>query len=370
MSSATFVKTTYAQPGAEAPARSRTSAARILVISLLATGLGFAGAHAAAGPPLTIEEVITAAGFDDQQRSDLLAGKIVTADFDEGSDKEMSILVALKAPLSLPEMREAWRNIRVLDADQDLLSMGRIDLDQDPAEALAGIELTADEGDEIRGLLGVKPGSDFNLSAAEIARFVALAERFSSRGCERDAVCRSAINDTYRSVLAERLAAYREGGLEAVATYARGGGKVANPADEMRLAAAQMPLLRKHAPEIYQAWLDYPRAQPEGSRHQFLWLKRIAEGRPTFVLTHRAIYETYDAIFSAERHFYVGQSYNSLQMAAYTAALGPESIYLLLNRTSTDRVAGFGTSAKKAVGRSMVRKALVGTFERLLESVK
>ena len=103
---------------------------RSMMISVLVTGLGFAGAHAATTPPLTIEEVISAVGFDEQQRSDLLAGKIVTRNFDEGSDKEMSILVALKAPLSLPRVLEAMREARVLDFDEDLLAVGRIDVDE------------------------------------------------------------------------------------------------------------------------------------------------------------------------------------------------------------------------------------------------
>ena len=343
---------------------------RRLMISALAACLGLAGTHAATGQPLTIEEVISAAGFDDQQRADLLAGKIVTGDFDEGSDKEMSILVALKAPLSLPQVLVAMRELRVLDFDEDLIAVGRIGVDQDVSEALAGVEFTADEGNEIGRLLDVEPGSDFNLSEGEIARFATLTERFSSRGCDRDAACRSAVNETYRLVLAERLAAYREGGLEAIATYSRARGKVADPGEELRLAAAQMPLVRKHAPEIYQAWLQYPRQQPEGSQHQFLWLKRELEGRPTFILSHRAIYQTDEAVFSAERHIYVGQFYNSLQMASYTTALGSESFYFLLNRTSTDLVAGFGSGAKKVIGRSKVRKALVGTFEKLLADLE
>ncbi len=335
------------------------------VITILAAVLGSAGAYGGA-PPLTLDEVISASGFDQQQQKDLQAGKIVTRDFDEGSDKEMSILVALKAPMAFSEMPEAWRQVRALDADEDLLAVGRIGVDQDATEALAKVGFSAEEGDEIRDLLKVKPGSDFNLSSAEMARFTTLAKGLSSGGCERDAACRSAVNETLRAVLAQRLDAYRKGGVSAVAPYARGRGKVADPGQEMRLAAEKMPLVRKRAPEIYQAWLDYPRAQPEGSEHQFLWLKRNVEGRPTFVLAHRAFYQTEGAIFAAERHFYVGQFLNSLQMASYTAALGSESIYILLNRTSTDLVAGFGSSAKKMVGRSKVRKALVGTFERLL----
>ena len=339
---------------------------RYLRISVLATCLGFAGAPAATGAPLTIEELISAAGFDAQQRSDLRAGKIVTEDFDEGSDKEMSILVAFKAPLSLPQVLEFWRQTRVLDTDEDLIASGKIGLDQDASKALAGVAFTADEGDEIRELLGVEPGSDFNLSEGEIARFATLGKKFSSRGCERDAACRSAVNTTYRAVLAERLEAYRKGGLKAIAPYARGRGKVADPREELRLAAQKMPLVSKHVPEIYRAWLEYPRAQPEGSRHQFLWLKRNLDGRPTFVLAHRAMYETDDAFVAAERHFYIGQFINSLQMFSYVTALGSESIGVLLNRTSTDLVAGFGSSAKKMVGRSKVRKQLIGTFERML----
>ncbi len=57
-------------------------------------------------------------------------------------------------------------------------------------------------------------------------------------------------------------------------------------------------------------------------------------------------------------------------MASYTAALGSGSIYVLLNRTSTDLVGGFGSSAKKMVVRSKVRKALIGTFERLLAGLE
>ncbi len=339
---------------------------RQLALSIFAICLALAGASAVAGPPLTIEEVIEAAGFDDRQRAGLLAGEIVTKDFDEASDKEMSILVALKVPFSLPVVLEAMRGFRVLDFDEDLIAVGEIGVDQDASEALAGVELSAEEGGEILRLLSVEAGSDFNLSEGEIARFAALARSFSSRDCETEAACRSAVNETLRSVLAERLTAYRERGVEGVAGYARTRGKQAKPSEELRLAADQMPLLRKHLPEIYRAWLEYPRAQPEGSQHQFLWLKRKVEDRPTFVLTHRAIYEAEGAIFSAERHFYVGQFYNSLQMASYATSLGSESIGFLLNRTSTDLVAGFGTSAKKKIGRSKVRKALVGTYERLL----
>ena len=73
-------------------------------ISAITTCIGFAGALAAQ-PPLTLDEVISAAGFDDRQRSGLLAGEIVMRNFDEGSDKEMSILVAVKVPLWLAEVR-------------------------------------------------------------------------------------------------------------------------------------------------------------------------------------------------------------------------------------------------------------------------
>lgn len=343
---------------------------RFLSTSVLAVCLGLAAAYTAGEAPLTLEDVVAAARFDERQHSDLLAGKIVTANFDEASDKEMSILVALKVPRSLPQVLQGMKGIRELDFDQDLIAVGKIGVDQDASEALAGIAFNADEGDEIRRLLDLEPGAGLNLSLDEIARFGAVAERYPKRDCENDSACLSAVNETYRSVLAGRLRAYRQGGIDAVENYARGRGRVAEPREELRLAASELPLMSHRVPKIYQAWLEYPRAQPPNSDHQFLWLKRNVEGRPTFVLAHRAIYKGEHAIFSAERHFYVGQSYNSLQMASYASALGAESVGILLSRTSTDRVAGFGTSAKKKIGRAIVRKALVGTYERLLAALQ
>jgi hypothetical protein len=131
-----------------------------------------------------------------------------------------------------------------------------------------------------------------------------------------------------------------------------------------------MPATKKVTPQIYNAWLNYPEQQPENSEHFFLWLKRTVEGRPTFVLSHRAIYPTDNAVFWAERHFYAGQFYNSLQMIGYAVPVDTTSIIFFANRTSTEKVAGFGSATRHKIGRSRVRKDMVATFERLLEAAE
>ena len=96
---------------------------RYPIIALLTACLGAAGAHSATAPPLTVEEVISAVGFDAEQRADLLAGEIVTMDTDEGSDKEMSILVALKTPVPLLKVWDFWQQVRILEEPRVVQSL-------------------------------------------------------------------------------------------------------------------------------------------------------------------------------------------------------------------------------------------------------
>ncbi|MGH9361355.1 MAG: hypothetical protein ACRD2T_05515, partial [Thermoanaerobaculia bacterium] len=46
----------------------------------------------------------------------------------------------------------------------------------------------------------------------------------------------------------------------------------------------------------------------------FLWVKQRVEGRPAFILAHRLFYRVGDGALMAERQFYAGHSYNSLQI--------------------------------------------------------
>jgi arylsulfatase A-like enzyme len=75
--------------------------------------------------------------------------------------------------------------------------------------------------------------------------------------------------------------------LGAVAPYARGGGKQANPGEELTDQADRAALMKQKMPEFHRAILNYPRYGGEDIQNQFFWLNKLAEDMPTCDLAHR-----------------------------------------------------------------------------------
>ncbi len=155
-----------------------------------------------------------------------------------------------------------------MNVNKDILAHGTLQGD-DIKGFLAGAK---HEGAEIDKLLAVKPGSDFNLSAAEMDRFAALRKKFG-KGCSKDAACSKAVADEYRSVLEGRLKAYQAGGLAAIAGYTRGS-KSAQPSVELKKAAESLALTKQTYPEVYNAIVNYPKGDQSNLESSFVWLQR------------------------------------------------------------------------------------------------
>jgi hypothetical protein len=222
---------------------------------------------------------------------------------------------------------------------------------------------------EVQKLLKVKAGSDFNLSAAEIERFKSVAGKLKGRNASRDPGVRERINETMRAVLLERVQAYREKGLEGIAPYTRGKKKTADPAEELDLATRQDMILPDELKEFEQALANYPR-DAEGTKSEFFWVKQRVQKRPTFVLVHRIVERGEDYLLGAERHFYVGQSYNSLQIVAGAMPVDGDLVIFYRNRTSTDQVAGVGSGMKKGIGRGQMRDTIIKNFEDIRKTLE
>ncbi len=69
------------------------------------------------------------------------------------------------------------------------------------------------------------------------------------------------------------------------------------------------------------------------------------------------------------RQFYVGQSYNSLQILIGLFPAGDKTTMFYLNRTSTDQVAGFLSGTRRSIGRKLMEKAIREQFVTALAAV-
>lgn len=162
---------------------------------------------------------------------------------------------------------------------------------------------------------------------------------------------------------------YQKNGLKGIAPYDRGSGVSVRPEEELRKAAQDAELIRRAFPEFYKAFTEFPSEPVEPGDTQFLWIKQRVQGRPAFALAHRLYDVRPDMALIAERQFYVGTSYNSLQTFIGLLPQGNRSLLVYTNRTFTDQVAGLASSMRHSLGRnkmmSVVTANLVALRQRL-----
>ncbi len=318
----------------------------------------------------TAEKLFQSLGFTADEQARLNQGEIVSRAFPELSDKELSITMAVLAPVPMSRLLDFARSGKGLEINREFLSHGDLG-DGSPGEkAFDNAGFTQAQASEINDLLQVEPGSKFNLSAGELGRFAELRKRFGSKACGTDPACAAAVVSEYRGVLRDRLRAYTQRGLSGVEPYARDGGKTASPAEELRKAANAAQLLAKEYPAVFDAYVNYPKGEQSAIENKFLWLQQNIQDRPTFILSHRMLQVKEGIALAAERQFYVGQSYNSLQIFYGLLPQGAKTLVFYLNRTSTDQVAGFMSGTRHGVGRKIMEKEVRKWFEQVLASLE
>jgi hypothetical protein len=339
----------------------------LVTCTILIATLASAGDPAPATPS---DKIFQYLGFTAEEREELRRGETVSHAVKELSDKELAITMAVMVPAPVEDLLEFARSGKELEINRDVLSYGVLGAGDADATTLQDAGFTPSEAGEVRALYEAEPGSKFNLSQAEAQRFADLRKRFPAKDCEKNPQCADAVVLNLRSILRDRLAAYRARGLAGIQPYARGEGRESNPAEELRNATSAARFLAREYPKIYDAFLHYPSGDQSGIESRFLWLKQRIQDRPTFILAHRVLCVRDGVAFAAERQFYVGQSYNSLQILYGLVPTEGKTLVVYLNRTSTDQVAGFLSGTRHGVGRKIMEKEVRRHFEEVLSTLR
>jgi hypothetical protein len=312
------------------------------------------------------DRVLQVLSFTPAEQDALRRGEIVSHAVSELSDKELAITMAMLVSTPVTDLLDFLRSGKAFETDRDTLTHGVIPIDASghfDEASLAGVVLDPSEAKEVRDLLEAGPGSSYNLSGAELQTFASLRRTFPAKECGKDPRCGEAVVSAYRKVLRDRLTAYLDRGLAGVDPYARDGDKTADPAEELRQAAGAARFLEQWNPQIFAAFRDFPRGDQSGIENRFLWLKQTVQDRPAFILSHRFLCIRDGVAVAGERQFYVGHSYNSLQILVGLVPMEGKTLVVYLNRTSSDQVAGFLTGTRHGVGRRIMEKEIRGEFE-------
>jgi hypothetical protein len=331
----------------------------IAALILLST---FPPAFADAEVAYSLRSVFSQFGFSAEHFKQVERGAVVSVNAEPALPNELTAAVAMRLPMRIGEFALRIRSGVNIIADRRMTDYGELD----PASGEADLERAAfspNERQESMRLFKLQPGGEFNLSAAEIA---SVRERLGVAPAGREVI--SEASAAYRLVLAGRLRAYHERGLDGLGEYDRGDGASSSPGYELlrvRAALAPIPTL---AP-LLSVFDAFPRPLPSTIHQHFFWKKTEVDGRPTFILAHVLLEEKSDAIAFVLREFYVGHSYNVLQQAGVGLPQGEESIVLAVNSTVTDRISGFLGSVARAIGQRRAREALEAYFDGIRRSI-
>jgi len=302
----------------------------------------------------TPDEVFTQLGFSEQEKQDVLNGKLIKRMPKERSEQELAVTLAFQLKKDAEQLRNNFLKGLSIDKNEDIVSHQFIS----PDAAFPELKLTAKEQEEMSKFLAAKPGETLNLSADEIKGFNAL---------KTDAAALRQL----QSLLESRYLAYRKGGSNAIAPYQRSAKKHYNLAEYFsKNRQAVLPALSKSFPESYKALNNYPKYKPAGLQERFLLLKLTIEGRPAFALEHRMAMQENGAQLMASAYFYVSQTLNGQQGLGILLPNGEDSIAVLVTRASSDAVAGFGSSTKHFIGRRMLADSLSKFYESVQEKYK
>ena len=311
----------------------------------------------------TSEELLKYVGFNDTETNKVMGGEIVSSGLEASSENELALVVVMLVRAPVSKVLDIVQSGTIYKLNKDVIAFGDIGDATNVKDHFGGLGFEASEAKEVSRLLKVKPGSTFNLSTAEIKRFKAIAPRHQSKGAEKDAAVREAINTAYRAVLTERYKAFLQRGLGGISPYDRGGGKQGNPGKELIDKTKSYKLMQKRAPEFYHALLNYPHDSVDDIKNTFIWLKQLVNKRPAFILGHRMLQvRSNEYAVAVFREFYVGHNYNSMQLILVTFPVKEGTFVFYSNRTSTDQVAGFGGGMKRKIGGQMLQKEVVKLF--------
>lgn len=280
-------------------------------------------------------------------RDQLASGEILTIVNGkmEVSEDELASAAFMYLPVPIGRLRESmatgWHYTDGTVVAEELKS---------PDQPVSVIGLSRPLSDkEIRNLKDARPGDRFNFSAAELA-MLSEAEDLTA-----------ALNQ----IITERHRAYRANGLNGIAPYQRSRAKSYSAAGALIAATESISIIESRFPTFHGVLRNFPQGDAPNMRHRFFAIEQDVEGRRNFVLNHWLVDATDERILVAERHYYVSNSYNVLQIFFVCLPYRDGVLIAMLNQTFTEQVTGLTAGIAHKIGRGMIADEIKAIFRQV-----
>lgn len=272
---------------------------------------------AQASPPATAVDVAKSYGFTDAEIEKILHGDVLTKDLKEGSNKELAGVVAVWLPVPVAEFAEIALEGKLLKFDSSIRFLNVWKLDDSADKAF----------------------TDLQVDAAQ------------------------------QAMLKGRYDAYRNNGLKGIVPDARAAKNAGSPGELLTLAIEETKSLER-LPGYAEALLNFPADPLPGMEHRFFAYEQAVEGRPTFILSHRAAVRGEHHALITEQRYYVSQAYDCRFIASECFEVPGGTLLFYVSRVFTSQVAGFGSRLKHIIGRGRMLSKVAANLKRDREQLK
>lgn len=332
-----------------------------LTVLALAIAVCTVSTSAADAPP-SLDTVFQALGFSQKDIEAVKKGQIVSVEPKRTRDDQLIAAVAVPIKATVAALTDGLKTGRSISVDSDVLSQGKIDPGgRNPLAAFA-----FKDSKEIDKLLSSDRAKNFHLSSEEQAM---LEKQLAGLNANQSGSTEKAMA-AYREVLAGRFEAYAKSGLDGVAPYVDGSNTLL-PAATLKSATEQAKsFLSKHFPDFWAALDGFPKNGSQAIASDFYWVDRKVEGRPAAVLVHHLYEATDDYLMVSQRQYYVGHTYESLQMFGLAMPTESGSVIFSVNSIYTEQITGFFSGVAQSVGEKRTKESMIKHFEAVRKAIQ
>ncbi len=312
------------------------------------------------GKAAELDELMAKISFSKSDAQQVLDGKLMTASLTSASDRELAVALVVKVELPPRVVVQKLLAGVVIEKDKRVFSYGELPKPM-TTEALNSLVLRKSQLARWRG---AKAGEGINLSKDEI-------EQVRSQLAEGSAEVASAsqVGEVVRQILVSRIRSYQQSGLNGISPYQRSDDDVRKGGEELRIATHASAKFNLFSSDVYDVLLAYPDRTPPGFEENFFWAIEKGSDSSLISLTHRFSMPDGEGYATVQRQFYVSDGYNVEQALARVIPVEGGSVVIYTNRTSTDQVDGFGGSARRRIGDSLMLRQLKKLYQTIAQDL-
>jgi hypothetical protein len=300
--------------------------------------------------------------FSAQEIEKIFRGELVRCSIDTLTERELAAAFGILYPKKPEEMESMFlENLGKEDSDESIQQL--VNSNEDLTLDFSSLKLlpAASAKAMVKQYVDPKSYGDLNLSAAESKLVHALNHKTATV---------EQVESTLRKVLEQRLDEYQQKGVEGIGSYQRGRSTFES-GKELLERCQKLELLLKLAPEFAKYIEEYPNSKPTTGevKESFCWMNFKIDEKSTFSIVHKIFYKQGDLFVIFHRHFYVSRGHNNVQAVGGGISVDEKAVILFFSsRTSTDQVAGFGGSAKRALGSRIMGDKLAKNLSAMVKA--